>query len=329
GYFIRPELGVRYTGYQLRDVAGYLSTNPGAPQFANHSPSRTVPIFDLDAGLIFERNTSYFGRAFTQTLEPRVYYLRVPYRDQANLPIFDTQLPSFDFPSLFRSNSFVGADRQSNANNLTLAVTSRLIDRGSGDELLSASIGQIRYFDPQRVQLPGRPEVDFSGSDYVLSLDFRLNDRWELRWDQQYNPNSKVLDPRTRTMIENFHHTDLSAVSVEHRFGSEGAINFAYRFRRGLLEQVDTTALFPLNERWSLVGRYYYSLMDKRLLEAFAGFEYDSCCVAVRVLARRYINSIGQVHADTGIYFELEFKGLGSTGTRTENFLRRAILGYQ
>lgn len=329
GYFIRPELGVRYTAYDLRDLNSYLATNPGATVFTNQSPSRTVPIFNLDAGLIFERDASYFGHAFTQTLEPRLYYLRVPYRDQSNLPIFDTQLPSFDFPSLFRSNSFVGADRQSNANDLTLALTSRLIEPDTGNELLSASIGQIRYFDPQRVQLPGRPEVDFSGSDYVLSLDLRLNDRWELRWDQQYNPNSKILDPRTRTLVENFHRTDLSAVSVEHRFGSDGAINFAYRFRRGLLEQVDTTALIPLNERWSLVGRYYYSLMDKRLLEAFAGFEYDSCCVAVRLLARRYINSISQVKADTGVYVEVEFKGLGSTGTRTENFLRRAILGYQ
>ena len=123
-----------------------------------------MPIFSFDAGLIFDRDVTWFGNSFTQTLEPRVYYLRVPYRNQNDLPIFDTQLPTFDFPSLFRNNAFVGADRQSNANNLTLALTSRLIDTDSGDQLLSASIGQIRYFDPQRVQLPGVPEVDFSGS---------------------------------------------------------------------------------------------------------------------------------------------------------------------
>jgi LPS-assembly protein len=230
---------------------------------------------------------------------------------------------------LFRTNAFTGADRQSNANNLTLALTSRLIDNASGDELLSASFGQIHYFDAQRVQLPGYPEVDFSGSDYVAELDLRLNDNWEFKWDQQYNPNSRVVDPATQMLIENLHHTDLSAVSVEHRFHGDGIVNFSYRFRRGLLEQVDTTALIPLNERWSLIGRYYYSLMNNRLLEAFAGAEYDSCCVALRVLARRYINSIGQLHADTGLYFEIEFKGLGSSGTRTENFLRRAILGYE
>jgi LPS-assembly protein len=329
GYFIRPELGLRYTGYALGKVDGYAATNPGAPQFLNHSPSRSVPIFDLDAGLIFDRNANYFGGDFTQTLEPRLYYLRVPYRDQADLPLFDTQLPSFDFPSLFRSNNFVGADRQSNANNLTLAVTTRLIDNASGDQLLSASLGQIHYFDPQRVQLPGYPEVDYSGSDYVAEVDLRLNDRWELKWDQQYNPNSQVLDPQTQSLIDNLHHTDLSSIGIEHRFGTDGIVNFSYRFRRGLLEQVDTTALLPLNERWSLVGRYYYSLMDKRLLESFAGVEYDSCCVALRVVARRYINAIGQVHASNGLYFELEFKGLGNTGTRTGDFLRRAILGYE
>jgi LPS-assembly protein len=329
GYFIRPELGLRYTAYDLNDLAAYNAAQPGTPAFTRTSPTRSTPIFDLDAGLVFERPLTLFGTALTQTLEPRLYYLRVPYRDQADLPIFDTQLPSFDFPSLFRSNSFVGADRQSNANNLTLALTSRLIDAASGDELLSASIGQIHYFSPQRVQLPGVPEVDYSGSDFVAELDLRLNDNWELKWDQQYNPNSRILDPQTQMLVENLHHTDLSAISVQHRFGAEGTLNFSYRFRRGLLEQVDTSALVPLSANWSLVGRYYYSLMHSQLLEAFAGAQYDSCCVAMRVLVRRYINVIGQLKPSNGIYFELEFKGLGNTGTRTESFLRRAILGYQ
>ncbi len=328
GYFIRPELGLRYTAYDLNDLAAYNAAQPGTPVFTRTSPTRSTPIFDLDAGLVFERPLTLFGTALTQTLEPRLYYLRVPYRNQADLPIFDTQLPSFDFPSLFRSNNFVGADRQSNANNLTLALTSRLIDTSSGDELLSASIGQIHYFSPQRVQLPGVPEVDYSGSDIVGELDLRLNDRWELKWDQQYNPNSRILDPQTQMLVESLHHTDLSSISVQHRFGAEGTVNFSYSFRRGLLEQVDTSALVPLNANWSLVGRYYYSLMHSQLLEAFAGVQYDSCCVAMRVLVRRYINVIGQLKPSNGVYFELEFKGLGNTGSRTGNFLRRAILGY-
>ncbi len=329
GYFLRPEFGVRYTSYDLRNLVNYDATNPFSPQLTDHSPDRTVPIFSFDAGLIFDRDVTWFGNSLTQTLEPRLYYLRVPYRNQNDLPIFDTQLPTFDFPSLFRNNAFVGADRQSNANNLTVALTSRLIDTNSGDELLSASVGQIRYFDPQRVQLPGVPEVDFSGSDYVGELDLRLNDRWELKWDQQYNPNDKVYDPTSGTLIRNQHHTDLSAVSVEHRFAGDGVFNVSYRYRRGLLEQVDSSALYPLNDRWALIGRYYYSLQDRQLLEAFAGTQYDSCCVSYRVLLRRYINAIGQIKPNTGLYFEIEFKGLGGTGHRAENFLRRAILGYE
>jgi LPS-assembly protein len=314
-WFVRPEVGVRYTTYDLNHLDKYATTQPAATPLTDSSPSRSVPIFDLDAGLTFERDTSWFGTDFIQTLEPRVFYLRVPYRDQSDLPILDTQLPTFDFPSLFRTNTFVGADRQTNANNLTAALTTRLIRSDSGDQLLSASIGQIHYFDTQRVQLPGHPEVDYSGSDYVGELDLRLNDRWELQWDQQYNPNT--------------HQTDLSSIGVEHRFGKEGIVNVSYRFRRNFLEQVDSTALVPINDRWSVIGRYYYSIMDRQLLEAFAGLEYDSCCVAARFLVRHYVNVVGASTADTAVYFELEFKGVGSTGTRTEHYLRRMMLGYE
>ena len=314
GWFIRPEAGVRYTTYDLNHLDRYATTEPAAQPLTDSSPTRSVPIFDVDAGMTFERNANLFGTDFIQTLEPRLFYLRVPYRNQSDLPILDTQLPTFDFPSLFRTNTFVGADRQTNANNLTAAVTTRLINSDSGDQLLSASVGEIHYFDTQRVQLPGYPELAYSGSDYVGELDLRLNDRWDLRWDQQWNPNT--------------HQTDLSAIGVEHRFGAEGLVNVSYRFRRNFLEQVDATALVPLNDRWSVIGRYYYSLMDRQLLEAFAGVEYDSCCVAMRMLVRHFVNVVGASTADTALYFEVEFKGVGSSGTRTENYLRRTMLGY-
>ncbi len=314
-YFIRPELGVRYTGYDLSHLEDYVFTQPSAQPLTNSSPTRSTAIFNLDAGLTFERAAQYFGNEYTQTLEPRLYYLYVPYRNQNDLPILDTQLPTFDFPSLFRTNTFVGADRQTNANNLTAALTTRLIDNASGDQLLSASIGEIRYFTTQHVQLPGYPELDYSGSDYVGELNLRLNDRWGLRWDQQWNPNT--------------HLTDLSGVGIERRFGADGVLNVSYRFRRNFLEQIDSTALVPINDRWSLVGRYYYSIMDRQLLEAFGGVEYDSCCVALRALVRHYRQRRPAPARWTRLcFFELEFKGVGSTGTRTENYLRRAMLGY-
>ncbi len=300
-YFVRPEIGYRYTSYHLdRDN--------------DKTPDRGVPIASLDAGLMFERSLSIAGNGYTQTLEPRAYYLHVPYRNQDNLPLFDTQEVPFSFGQLFRPNRFVGADRQMDANNLTLALTSRLIDDSTGNERLSASFGQIRYFDEQRVQLPGRPQTDFSGSAYIGELDLRINERWRATFSNQWNPNSD--------------RTDLSAIGVQNRFGSDGVVNVSYRFRRDFLEQADASVLIPLNAAWRLVGRWNYSLRDDKTLEAFAGFEHESCCVAWRLLGRRYVHNV-QGDATNALYFEVEFKGVGSIGQKTGDFLRRAILGYQ
>lgn len=300
-FFIRPEIGFRYTSYHL-------------DRENDKSPDRGVPIASIDAGLHFERDLSIAGDGYTQTLEPRLYYLRVPYRDQDNLPVFDTQETPFSFGQLFRSNRFIGADRQMDANNLTLALTSRLIDDSSGQERVSASFGQIRYFGDQRVQLPARPPTDYAGSTYVGELDVRINDRWRATFANQWNPNTD--------------RTDLSSIGVQNRFGSDGVVNFSYRFRRDFLEQVDGSLLVPLSAAWRLIARWNYSLRDDTTLEAFAGFEHDSCCVAWRVLGRRYVNTI-EGDATNALYVEVEFKGVGSLGQKTGDFLRRAILGYQ
>lgn len=305
GWFVRPELGYRYTTYQL--------DKPVAPGDST-SPSRGVPIFDLDAGLIFERDVNLFGNSYTQTLEPRLYYLRVPYRNQNDLPLFDTQPLTFDFWQLFTTNSFSGADRQENANNLSVALTTRLLD-DNGVEKISASIGQIRYFDPQRVQLtPNRMVTDFSGSNYVGNLEVALSDNWRLTASQQWNPNTDE--------------TDVSTIGIQRRIRGDGVVNLAYRYRRGLIEQVDASSEFPINDHWSLVGRYDYSLRDKKVVDAFAGVEWDSCCTAARVLVRRYVRDFkGDVN--NAIFFEVEFKGLGAYGQKTEDFLHHAIMGYQ
>jgi LPS-assembly protein len=333
GWFFRPTLGYRFTQYELSDMQFARINNP---LLKNSSSSRSLPIFSIDSGLFFERDTQLFGTAFIQTLEPRLFYLYVPYRDQSGLPVFDTALPSLDFPSLFRTNSFTGGDRQSDANRFTVALTSRLIDADSGDQWLSGSIGQIRYLQTPRVGLPSGPDPRLVGKDLFAELRVDINKRWSLTWDQQWNP-----DPGTYTadnrFVANGKHTDLSAVSLQHRFGGEGVINLAYRYRRGFLDQYDASALIPLNLRWSLIGRYYYSVLDRRPLESFAGFQYDSCCVAARLVARRWINNASNIRnydpanvkATNAVFFEVEFKGIGSSGQRTQNFLRRAILGYQ
>jgi LPS-assembly protein len=304
-WFLRPEVGVRYTAYNL--------PQPVARGDSDH-PTRTTPIFDVDAGLIFERDTHLFGSDYTQTLEPRVYYLRVPYRNQDDLPLFDTRSLTFDFWQLFTTNSFSGADRQMNANNLSLALTTRFLDE-DGVEKLSASIGQIRYFDPQRVTLRrGGREVDYSGSNYVANLTIALNDNWRLTTSQQWNPNTDE--------------TDVSTVGLQRRLWGDGIVNLDYRYRRDLIEQASMTAEVPVGAAWKLVGGYTYSLRDKRAIDAFAGIEWDSCCTAIRILSRHYVYDY-KGNSNNAIMFEIQFKGVGSYGQHAGTFLQNAILGYQ
>ncbi len=303
-WYVKPELGYRYTAYNLDSPV-----MPGG----NTSPTRSVPIFDIDAGAYFERDTNWFGHSFVQTLEPRLYYLRVPYRDQSDIPVFDTQQFTFGYAQLFRTNSFTGADRQSDANQLTTAVTTRLLDGADGREWLTASFGQIHYFSPPRVQLPGVPFVDRSGSDYVIDTDLNLDDRWTVGGSYQYDPHG--------------HRTDLGSLRGQYRFGQGGVVNAAYRYRPGLVEQADLSFVYPLDANWRLLGRWDYSLKDSTTLEALGGVEWGDCCMAVRVIGRDYIrNQIGQ--KNFALFFEVELKGLGSLGRNTSDLLDRDILGY-
>jgi LPS-assembly protein len=304
-WFLRPELGLRYTTYNL--------PRPLVKGYSTH-PSRTTPIFDLDAGLVFERDVHLFGQEYTQTLEPRAYYLRVPYRDQDDIPLFDTRQMTFDFWQLFTTNTFSGADRQMNANNLSLALTTRFLDE-NGVEKLSASIGQIRYFEPQRVTLRrGGKEVDYAGSNYVANLTLSLSDNWRLTASQQWNPNTNQ--------------TDVSTVGLQRRLWGDGIVNLSYRYRRNLLDQADVSAEVPVGAAWKLVAGYNYSFRDQMALDAFAGVEWDSCCTAIRILSRHYVYDY-QGHSDDAIMFEIQFKGLGSYGQHLGSFLQTAILGYQ
>jgi LPS-assembly protein len=327
-WFVRPKLAYRYTAYQLDSnyqnygYRGRLTGTQVSP-FDDRTPSRALPIASLDTGLIFERPTSLFGTAYTQTLEPRLYYLYVPYRNQDDLPLFDSRRMSFDYWQLFSPNQFSGADRQMNANNLTAALTTRLLD-DDGVERLSASLGQIHYFTPQRVQLPVSQTTvaaptDWTRSDYVAQLGVQLNDRWRLNSAYQWSPNTRQ--------------TSLGTLELQRRIGVDGIFNFSYRFRRNLVEQYDASAIYPISERWRLLGRWVYSVRDKRTVEALAGVEYDSCCVAVRVVGRHYVVTSGPIsqrgQSNNALMFELVFKGLGAFNGQTEDVLRRGILGYQ
>lgn len=304
-WFLTPKIAWRYTGYDLDKAL--------AAQLGDGKPSRSLPIGSIDGGLYFDRSTSIGGTPFLQTLEPRAYYLRVPYRDQTGLPLFDTRPMTFSWGQLFRDNRYTGADRQTDANQLTLAVSTRLLRQSDGREKLSVSLGQIRYFSESKVTVPGETPVAEGKSAWVADASYAVNDRWSIGGSYQWDPK--------------YRRKDLASLRARYLIGDEGIVNFGYRYRRDLLEQVDFNFLYPISPAWSLVGRYYYSTKDSQLLEGIAGVQWDSCCMAVRLVGRRYLhNRLGEL--GNSLQVEVELKGLGSAGPDTESRLRRAILGY-
>ncbi|HEY9254461.1 MAG TPA: LPS-assembly protein LptD [Stenotrophomonas sp.] len=317
-WYVTPTLAYRYTAYQLdRELAEQLRASGGN---GDRTPTRGMPIGSLDAGLYFDRDVSFGGKDYLNTLEPRLFYLYSPYRDQDNLPLFDTRAFTFSWGQLFRDSRYTGADRQNDANQLTVALTTRLLRQSDGREKLTASVGQILYFEDSRVTLnSSEPPVEQGKSAWVTDVNYAINDRWTLGATYQWNPN--------------FRQEDLASFRTRFLLGNDGIINLSYRYRRNTsdntdqLKQADFSFLYPINPTWSVVGRYYYSLLDRKPLEIIGGVQWDSCCLAVRALARRYVrNREGEMNNSLQIEFVL--KGLGSAGQDTERTLRRAILGY-
>ncbi|WP_425481592.1 LPS-assembly protein LptD [Cognatilysobacter lacus] len=320
-WFLHPKLAWRYTAWQLDNA---WRTQAG---IADTSPSRSVPITSVDAGMYFDRATHFRGEGYLQTFEPRLFYLRVPYSDQTAIPLFDTAPMTFSWGQLFRDNRYTGADRQTDADQLTIAATTRFISEADGREKLALSLGQIRYFKDSRVFIPGAETPVAQGkSAWVADASFAPTDRWLINGAYQW-------DPKIRGQ-------DLASLRARYLVGDRGIVNIGYRYRRNttfnpaipgseqdLIKQTDFSFLYPITDNWSIVGRYYYSLLDHKPLEEIAGVQWESCCLAVRAVARRYLRDrTGELN--NAIQLEVELKGLGSAGQKSERVLRRAILGY-
>jgi LPS-assembly protein len=305
-WFITPELAWRFTQYSDVDTALI-------PLGASTSPQRSLPIVSLDAGMVFERDMQWGSENYLQTFEPRFYYLYAPYRNQDAFPIFDSRDLTFDWPALFRTNRFGGADRQSDANQATIALTTRFYEQDTGRERLSASLGRITYFDTPRVTLPSLPALPNSGSAWVAQVDWTLSDNWNLGLTHQWDPDSQ--------------RTQLSGLRTKVRWGKEGLFNAAYRYRKNSLEQTDMSFKIPMRTDWNLIGRWNFSIQDGKSLERLLGLEWKSCCVALRIVGRDYVRSFAD-QSNFGLYIELELNGLGSFGRDTEALLDNAILGY-
>ena len=310
-WYVTPEIAWRFTQYgSLHDADNDSSLiSPGGDK----SPQRSLPIISLDAGMVFERNMQWKAKSYLQTFEPRFFYLYVPYRDQTNLPLFNSRDLTFDWPALFRTNRFGGADRQSDANQATVALTTRFYEQDTGQERLSASLGRITYFDSPKVTLPSSPALLSSGSAWVAQIDWTFSDNWNLGLTHQWDPDTA--------------RTQLSGVRTQLRWNNGGLFNAAYRYRKNSLEQTDMSFRIPMKKDWNLIGRWNYSIQDGKSLESLLGLEWKGCCVALRVLGRDYIHTFDG-RSNFGLYVELELNGLGRFGRNTEAILDNAILDY-
>ena len=303
GWFLTPKLGLRQVGYSLSRTAA------GQPA----SPSATIPWFSADAGLVFEREARFFGETLTQTFEPRLFYVNVPYRNQDAIPLFDTALADFNFPQLFTENRFTGGDRFGDARQLTLALTSRFLGH-NGREALRATIGQRYFFSDERVGLTPTSALRTSAeSDVLGSVGGRLFRHWTFDATTQYNRLQQRSERYTAAL----------------RYSPEAAkvLNASYRFNRETIRQIDLSTQWPIASGWYGVGRYNYSFLDRRLLEGLAGVEYNAGCWVLRAVVQR-VQAAAQVAA-TGFFLQIEFNGVGQIGTDDPvALLSRSVPGY-
>lgn len=311
-WFVTPALSYNLTNYNIEDGTGNTQA----------LDTRKLTTSSLDAGLFFDRK---LDNGLLQTLEPRMYYLKVPYVDQASLPLFNTSIPDFSIAQLFRDNRFVGGDRIGDANQLTLAMTSRLLNPGTGDEIMRASLGQIMYFEDRRVNLLGTTETA-SSSASIAELSTG-SEHWRSTASVQWNSHTR------RSEKQNFllhYQSDQQYTKSTHIF------NIGYRLRddgtisSDNIEQSDVSFVTPISRDYAVFGRWNYSLKDKRDIDVIGGLSYDSCCWSVQLLAQRRLNSSNIAATyDNSIMVQLVLKGLGSvSGNSAQTTLSRAIPGY-
>ena len=302
--------GYRYTAYDLRDTAPDV----------DHDPDRGIALGSVDTGLFFERDLNFRGAAAVHTLEPRIYYLYQEYEDQDDLPLFDVSDLTFRYDQLWRDNRFSGVDRIGDANQLSVGLTSRLLNAASGREYFRASIGQIRYFEDRRVTRTGtQSPLDLSRrSEFAGELVGRFG-RWSVGGDMIWDP---TQDNVTR-----------GGAFVNFKASNRRIVHMGYRYQRDSIDQTDLAMIWPLSKRYALIGRWNFDLNSERTIEGLAGIEYNDCCWKLRLVARKYLDTpsareFADAVSRTGIYFQVVFKGLASLDDSLENLLQESIRGY-
>jgi LPS-assembly protein len=301
-YYVTPKVTLHSTHYAI------TANNSTAVQEA----SRTLPIYSLDSGLALERNSTMFGGDYLQTLEPRVFYVYVPYRDQDALPIFDSALADFNFTQMFAENRFLGSDRIGDADQLTLAVTSRLLDKNTGVERLKVMLGERFSFQSPQVYLPGTATASTGKSDILLAAAGRVTPAFMLDSEFQYDPN--LLQTQRYNVAAHYHPEPGKA------------LNLGYRYQRDLLRQVDLSTQWPIYSRWHGVGRWNYSYTDSRILDSSAGLEYNQDCWTLRMVVQHFATATLQTN--TSFFVQLELNDFVKVGSDPLELLKQSVPGY-
>lgn len=299
--YLRPSLSVWHTRYQLDNTA------PGA----HRSPSVSAPIISLDSGIFLERDTQLFATTYQQTLEPRAYLLYVPYRDQQDIPDFDTNLYSFNYEALFRDNRFSGYDRLGDEQKISLGLTSRLYSQ-RGHEVFSASIGQAISFKDRKVSLPNAKVENDRYSDIATRVIWRPNQRLRFSFNGNFDRN------KLHNRENNF--------AIRYQEDVNRIASFSYRFTEGVREQSTTSILWPINHRWSSLGLWQYDWLHNDQLDLAFGLEYTSCCWKTRLIARRWLDDNDNKSA---LYLQFVLKGLGSFGNNGGSDFIDKITGFE
>jgi LPS-assembly protein len=299
--FLVPQIGWSSTYYALDDSA------------PDQQITRNLPIFSLDSGVTLDRPFRFAGVDYEQTLEPRAYYVWAPYRDQDAIPIFDTAQLDFSYAQMFTENQFIGGDRVNDANQLTLAFTTRFIEADSGLERLQITLGQRYYFSSQQVTLPGVAPRTSNATDLLVAAGGQITNDW--RFDTSWQ-----LDTENSNTIRR-------NIGASYRPAPGRTLNFGYRYTDQSTDQIDISAQWPLSQRWYGMFRYNYSFLDEKLIEGLAGLEYNGGCWAIRGVIQRLATKEDQ--STDALFFQLELKGMGRLGINPLDVLKQSVPGYR
>jgi LPS-assembly protein len=306
--FIRPKVGVHATYYNLRD------TDPLTPE----SQSRVLPIASLDSGLFFERDVRWFNNEFLQTLEPRAYYLRVPFRDQSRIPLFDTAIADLSYAQLFSENYYVGGDRISDANQLTIAVATRLLRPANGQEAVRAFVGQRYYFDDQRVGLTATTPLRTADTAPIIAgLGGQIAPDWRAEGNVQYSWAGAEFE--RFNIGARYSPQFAKVVTAAYRYAKETAAQPSIR-------QVDVAAQWPVWRGLYGLARLNYDFAGSQVVESLAGIEYNADCWIVRAVLQSFVSATEK--RTYQFFVQLELNGIARIGTDPLEALRRNIPGY-